>query len=270
MNCEIKYRTLQAVIGALIAAALMVPAVCSAQDDAQLAQEAFDRGMSHYTEENYGDAVAEFRKGHQLMPNGLFLYNISLSYMRLGNHEKALRYAERAVEMRDHLPPKSDARNSARMGALRARLSAIGLAGRLEPQETEPTDDRDDLLADAESDNSQETEGWPGTLTYIGAGTAALGGALIISAGVMGSDIDARIDQLGDTDDRQSYDAMRSEIESDRSVGRVLLFSGIGLVAAGGGLVAWDLYGGESETTLLTLQPEIGGDRVGARLDWQW
>lgn len=269
MNCEIEKGAVHVVIGALMAALLLVPATSPAQDNAQLAQEAFDRGMSHYTEEEYGDAVAEFRKGHQLMPNGMFLYNISLSYMRLENHEKALRYAERAIEMREHLPPKADAKNAARMSGLHTRLVVLQLAAELKPVETEPPAGDGDLFADAEPDDSPEA-GWPGTLTYVGAGTAALGGVLIVGAGVMGSDVDERADQLAGVEDRSTYDTMRDEIESDRMLGRVLLFSGLGLVAAGGGLVAWDFYGGQSESPRLSLQPEVGGDRVGARLDWQW
>lgn len=267
MNCKIAIGMVQAVLGALIAAVLLVPATSAAQDDARLAQEAFDRGMSHYTEQNYGDAVAEFRKGHQLMPNGMFLYNISLSYMRLKNHEMALRYAERAREMREHLPPKSDAKNAARIGGLNARLGALQLAKKLEPIAAEP-DQGGDRFVDSAVDDS--TESWPGTLTYVGAGTAVLGGALVIGAGVMGSDIDERVEQLAGVEDRSAYDTMRADIESDRTLGRVLLFSGLGLVAAGGGLVAWDYYGDQAETSRLSVQPELGGDRLGARLHWQW
>jgi tetratricopeptide (TPR) repeat protein len=247
---------------------VFAPTDVLAQDasKAEQAQQAFDDGMSFYTEKEYGKAVAEFRKGYALMPAGMFLYNITLSYIKLGEYAKAQRYAQRAAEQGD-LPKKTLVKNAARIDALTVRISAAKLADSLEPEA------QSDLFGSQKpKDPSGETpkeSGGPGMMTYAGAGTALVGVGLIGGALYMGSDIEARSDQLAQVDDRADYDTMRSSIESDRSVGQVLLVSGIGLAAVGSGLVVWDLMGSDESSGELSVQPLVGAT-TGARVQWQW
>lgn len=257
-------------VALLLALCVLSPTGAFAQDDkAKLAQDAFDAGMSHYAEKEYGKAIAEFRKGYRVVPAGMFLYNIALSYGKLGDYDKALRYAERAGQKKD-LPNKVRVRNTARIQALKVRQSAAVLAERLEP-ETQQSDlfgGGDGTQKDPMGGEEQQSGGL-GTLTYVGAGTAVVGLGLIGGALYLGRDLDGRISELGTVDARAEYDAMRSDIESDRTVGQILLFSGVGLTAAGAGLVGWDLAGSSAEEgARITVRPKLGAP--GAEVSWRW
>lgn len=251
---------------------VLAPSDALAQDAsrAKRAQQAFDEGMSHYTEKKYAEAVTEFRKGYSLMPAGMFLYNIALSYIKLGEYAKARRYAKRA-DGRDDLPKKARVKNAARIDALGIRLHAATVADAIEPAEP---DDQTDLIGSkdpkvSEAPGSREPKGGVGMWTYAGLGTAVVGAGLVGGALYMGSDLEARIDHLAQVTDRGEYDQMRASIESDRTVGQVLLVSGIGLVAAGSGLVVWDLLGADEQSGALSVQPQLGST-TGARVRWEW
>lgn len=254
----------------LMVLCLMLPAQVLGQekDKVERAQAAFDQGINYYVQQEYGKAIAEFRKGHQILPSGMFLYNISLSYIKLKNWPAALKYAREAAARGD-LPKKHATKNAARHAAVSMHIQAGSMA---EAAAKKADTQQPDLHAGAGQQyggTDQPQEGaWPGLWTYVGAGTAVAGAGLVAGAVVIGSDVQTRIDQLGGLEDKEEYDRMRSSIESDRTVGQVLLFSGIGLVAAGSGLAIWDYMQSEQQAQLVLGSGAAGAPGASFRLQW--
>ena len=253
----------------LLALCLLLPAQAFGQDDDKVerAQEAFDQGINFYVQQEYGKAIAEFRKGHQVLPSGMFLYNISLSYIKLKNWPAAIKYAREAAARGD-LPKKHAAKNHARHTAVSMRIQAGALA-KAAAEKTKQ--DQGDLFGGGQQGGGTSQPApsrWPGLWTYVGAGSAVVGAGLVAGAVVIGSDVQTRIDTLGGVEDKDEYDRMRSSIESDRTVGQVLLFSGIGLVAAGSGLAVWDYTQSEQQAQFVLGAGAMGAPGASFRLQW--
>src|SRR5690554_552704 len=95
--------------------------------DQEMAREHFDQGALYYTQQEYGRAIVEFLKGHELAPHAMFLYNISLSYEHLDNTRQALGAAERAKNFTGMSDPVI-VRNDARIAAFHAQLESVAVA----------------------------------------------------------------------------------------------------------------------------------------------
>ncbi|MFB6263480.1 MAG: tetratricopeptide repeat protein [Bradymonadaceae bacterium] len=224
-------------------AALSTPAVAaedSKEDRAARAQEAFDKGVALYEKGEYAPAIVEFKKGYQLVENPIFLYNAGMAQMQLDKFDRARETAAKVAEMSSAKPSVR-----AKAAGLERGSSAV-LAGRRVAGEAES--DRRQRAESAADATREETGGRFGTLGWIGASAGAVGvgglvGAAVVSAGL--SDDWNELRRLRDEPRRrEAFESKQSEIESKQTVGKVLLFSGASLAAAGAGLVVADLVSG--------------------------
>lgn len=227
-----------------------MPAVAWAQ--AGEAQAHFEKGAEWYTAGEYSKAIVEFLKGYNLEPNAMFLYNVSLSYTKLGNYDEAMTYAERA-RAEQGMPDDVAVRNDARIAALSVQRSTTLAASRatqvsvVEPEPVEP----------APEAGGFGVLGISGVVVGV-AGLGLVGGAYVINSGVS-EDIEA-LEGEANGGDRQRFDQLKSDIEGDQTLGQILLFSGLGLAAAGVTMVALELTDDEQPSTAtLDVVPSVSG-----------
>ncbi len=239
----------------IVFALLLAPAESFAQAPSQetvdQAEAHFQKGAEWYTTGEYSKAIVEFLKGYNVVPNAMFLYNISLSYAKLGNSDDALMYAERA-QNEVGMPDDVASRNSGRISALRVRLSGLDVAKNVS--------DLSNVVDVAPTQPAESGFGWMG-MTGVAVGVAGLGligGSALIGMGV--SDDITALEDEANGGDQARFDDLKASIESDQSLGKVLLFSGAGLAALGVTLVVVDLMNDEEPTqTSLRLVPTNGG-----------
>ncbi len=213
----------------------------------------FETGADLYYDEKYEEAIAEFEAGHALIPNAIFLYNISLAYERMGETEKALQKAEEAEEM-GGLSEQERVSNRARIAALQRTTTATELA------ETRRTP----------SPLVRFTHwGWIGSGLVAG-GLLALAGTLSVDA-ALSDDVDAYRD-AAQSGNRAEYDRLADDIKRRQTGGRVLFFLGTAGVIGGTGLIVYDLMfnpnNRPAETPQVALIPGRGGASL--QLRWTW
>src|SRR5690554_44691 len=252
--------------------AAIAPGPAMAQEpEVSNAQEAFNLGMEDYNEENYEAAIAKFQRGYEFQPETMFLYNIALAHLKLGNYADAHAFARRAHAAND-LPAPAHASNAVRLGALGARLTTAQIVeterASIVARDLKERQERQALEASIKYPVAAAAG--PGALTYAGAGAAIVGAGLVAGALYLGYDVQQRLDTLGTVEQRPHYDTQREEIEADQNLGQILLYSGIGLAAIGSGLLVYDLLGAaSSDSPQITLEPTLGATR-GARATLRW
>ena len=192
-------------------------------------QQHFDRGATLYKQGDYEGAIHEFEAGNALIPNAIFLYNISLAEAKLGRHREALARAEEAQEM--GLPDEDANQNAARIAALRTSLEAQDVA--------QDVHDHPSPSFFSGLSNPLSTIGWVGVAS-VSLGTLAMLGTLQVDLS-LGDTVDA-FRQAAADGDAATYDDLRQQIKRRQTWGRVLLFGGAGLVAAGAAAIVYDLF----------------------------
>ncbi len=224
------------------------------------AQVYFEAGAEEYAKGEYSKAIVEFLKGYNLVPNAMFLYNISLSYRKLGNWEDALAAAEKA-KTEEGMPDDVKVRNDSRINAYRTIIAAQDMAddaARL--AQAEETKDPEPEVKKSEG-SSFGALGWTGVILTV-AGVGAGVGALIVANGVS-SDIDD-YEAAAQTGDRTTYDRLRDDIESGQSTGQILMYTGIGLGVAGLTMIMIEVFaGGESDSQAIYVAPTEKGATAG-------
>ncbi len=241
--------------------AALVPAVATAQDDADRQQEAaelYKEGFDLYYAGEYAVAITKLKAGFELDPNAMFLYSISLSYSKLGNWDEALKNARKADEM-GGMPDEVRDGNLGRMGAYMIAQRSEEVAEDIAKPDDAPdvcstNDDCDEgylcnirigaCVERIGPDPEEPGEPLFSPIGWAGVGVGALGiglttGAIIVSAGLK-DDIEEHSRLLDE--DPDAADELGQQIRGRQTLGKVLLFSGIGAVAAGGGLVVYDLF----------------------------
>lgn len=183
------------------------------------AEEIFAEGAMLYNTEEYRAARKQFLDAYKAYPAAIFLYNAARSSEQLGELDTALKQAKRArAEQRYPLPEKWRKRNSRLIGSLQTRIS------------------QREYERELEQARGLDWRGWSGV------GAAGVGAsAIVLGLGVFGRQAREGNEELATIRDQAEYQVRRDEVEADKTTAQVFLFSGLGLVAAGGGLVAWDL-----------------------------
>lgn len=262
----------------LIAAALVAgpaaPAVAQSSDEPtkeelKRAGEHFQNGAENYAAGDYSKAIVDFLKAYNEVPNALFLYNISLSYGKLGNVEDALAAARKAGAgegMDDH----TTNRNQARIMAYERWTSAARVAGHIETARARAEAEKKKQQQQAQQHDTGSAKGSTfGGLGWIGAGLMVAGGGLSVGSAIVANGLKQPIEdykQAGESGDAQSYDTLKSEIRSDQSLGKVLLFAGTGTAAVGLVLLLVDLGNGAGENeTAVFFSPTADGAMAGLR-----
>lgn len=229
-----------------------------AQENVEQAQKHFETGAEWYAQGEYAKAIVEFLKGHNLSPNAMFLYNISLSYAKLENIDDALEAAERAIR-EGGLPPEVAVRNEARIRAFRLNMVARSVSGSVNLALTEKKS-----VPDPEptpSGSSFGALGWTGVaLTTVGVGLGV--GAFLVSGGVS-DDIEA-LKAEANGGDLIRYTELKSSVEDGQSTGQLLVYTGAGLGAVGITLILIDLFSGsETNSTSWYIGPQRDGIQAG-------
>lgn len=244
---------------AMILMLLLCASPAIAQDNVELAQKHFESGAEWYAQGEYAKAIVEFLKGHNLSPNAMFLYNISLSYAKLDNIDDALVAAERAIK-EGGLPPDVAVRNEARIRAFQMNSTARSVSGSVNLALNEKK-----TVVDPEPTPKASSGfgalGWTGVaLTTVGVGLGA--GAMVLSSGV--ADDIASLKSEANGGDLIRYTELKSSIEDDQSTGQILVYAGAGLGAVGLTLILIELMSGdESSATSWYVGPHRDGFQAG-------
>lgn len=208
-------------------------------------KEAYRAGMEHYKSGDYRKAVEEFRRVLDKKPHPVLYFNLSQAYVRLGEWEKAEKFAKRA-EQKESLDASTTARNRGTIAG-----TSVVRSGR-HVQKT--VADRSNSGAESVSGpggssgaTASSRGGGFGLLGWTGVGLAVTGGG----AGVWSALVNARLDEMFRVWEREcsgeeppvseSCRSQRDAIQAQQTKGRALLYSGIGLGAAGVTLIAIDL-----------------------------
>jgi|GEM_PF-5456514 len=226
------------------------PARAQAPDNAAAitaAQRHFDDGVAAYQNEDYARALEEFDKAYAQIPAAIFLYNAARVAEKLEQFEESLKLAELAqAEVERPLPDALVEKNTQLIKSLEQRIDQIAAQAEAEERRTPPTRfTRREPTASQPAQVAPPTatpsdEGWS-ALRYSGGGIAFLGLGLIGTSIYLSADANSQIDELSTIDEPKDFNRRVDSIEEQQFTGKVLLFSGIATVAAGGALIAWDL-----------------------------
>jgi tetratricopeptide (TPR) repeat protein len=242
-------------------------ATASAQepDDERRAAAYYEQGVDAFFNKKYSLALTYFKRAHTLDPDPVFLYNISRAHSKLGNPVDALEAATEAQGM-DGLPPDTLEKNAQRIVAYQRGVTATEICEALSPSDV-------DLGDDEAPERGLSMVGWSGV------GVASLGAAALIGAGAVNMMVSGDIDDYeaaradGDFERAQG---LHGDIGDQQQIGQMLLYSGAGLIAVGGGLFAYDLLGfGESSSGAeqekgAKIYGGASGDGVSVQMRWSF
>jgi tetratricopeptide (TPR) repeat protein len=220
----------------------------------QQARRHFKNGASAFRNEDYKAAIRAFEKAYEMNPDGMILYNLSLAHLRSGDLYQALDRAQKADGSGD-LSRSVRVRNRARIRALDqvfgARTAAKAIArqrkARASSTETGQTsgpaepDGGATGVSGGRTDTGGSTGGL-GPIGWAGIGVAAAGLGSIGGAGLVDSQLQSDVERYrraAQSGDIETYNRLESDIRRRQSLGRTLLYSGIG--AAGVGLLVLGL-----------------------------
>lgn len=227
------------------------------EQDIEKARGHFATGAEFYALGDFSKAIVEFLQGHNLAPNAMFLYNISLSYQRLENLPEARNAAVKARGF-DGMPQEVSVRNEARISSFDVVLRARDLSESVNEV---------DAPADAMVTGATTSEAPSnfGALGWTGAALTAIGAASLVFALVLNSQVEADLATIDEARARNDFDEanrLTDEVNSTRTTGLIFLFSGIGFAAVGLSMVAWDLLDDDSAqgSVDLTIAPTDTAD----------
>lgn len=256
----------QLAVAAVVVSSVLCASTASAQTEAEQAAALYKEGIDLYFAEDYGLAITKFRAGYQLDPNPMFLYSISLCFYRLGNIPEARAHAERA-DAAGGLNERDAANNRARIAAFDVAITvhsmlpaqatrecvsdaqctdgatcdvAAGLC--LLPQPTQPT---------------ATTVRRLGPVGYAGIGAAAIGAGLLVGAGVTSLAVGRDETELARADDPTEAEALVTQIEKNKNLGKFFVLGGAGMTAVGLGLVVVDLIALPKRDDSVALTPML-------------
>lgn len=173
-------------------------------------EEAMNNGVVLHGNGEFIAAALEFRKAFEIAPYALFAYNAARSYHEGQSHRQAHAEYETALSIED-----ADY-------ALPEEYRALALAYRAE------------LEKPVEEERVWTNKWW------IGTSVASTGGALLLVSAIFDNRASSGIERLNSMDNEASYNSQRAKVESDQSIGRAFLWSGVGLLAVGTGVFVWD------------------------------
>lgn len=218
----------------------------------------FQSGRLYFDRAQYDDALREFEAAYELSHRAGLLYNIYLTYERLGRYGEAADRLEQYLRDDPTVADEQRATYTARIANLRERVVTDAP---LDPVPTAPVEPADE--------GGLTALGIAGVVT-LGAGAASL--IVFAIAGGMALGEDASLaDRCGANAGRTCTEEDVSSLRTMTTVADVTWIAGLGLAAAGATLLAIDLTRDRSsETTRISLAPMIGlgiaGATIGGRL----
>ena len=247
-------RLLVILASAIIAAAPLAPAFAQTYDDATIeaVNDHFARGEQYFYEEDYPNAIRQFEAANELIPNAIFLYNISVAYEKMGERDKALEKAKEADRM-GGLGEREQTLNQGRIRAMQAAQTAEVAAAEM-PLGPPPL-------------FSFTKWGW------IGSATAALGGLMLVNVLIVDSRLADEVDaykEAAAVEDAAEYERLKAELRSRQTGARALFVVGTLALVGGVGLVIWDLRfnpdnPGVGRDVTVGVTPTLGGGAASVR-----
>lgn len=263
-----------AVLGFLALLFLALPAAAQqpSPDDLKKAEEHFKKGAEWYVAGEYAKAIVEFKFGHRLAPNAMFLYNMSLAYERLQSYEEAAGVAQEARKM-GGMPDEITVRNEARLTAFEVILDAqaVATSAKAVAQDDQQVKD-DDVIKDEQKMTIERADGIK-TIGYIGIGLAAVGGGLVLGGFVTNESVKSDITDFRNAatqGDRATYDSLAESIPNKQRTGKLLYAMGAAAVGVGFVLFVTDIFVGTEEVPIqVSVAPSPEGAWVGARMTFR-
>ncbi len=234
----------------------LIPTVASAQQsDDELARHFFETGRTYFSRAEYQQAAEAFGEAYRLSGRPALLVNQARALEAAGDLPGAIRTLEQAsseLDPGDDLYP-TIAPKLERLRAQQAHAEAEAAARQAQDEDAEETE-TEELVNESVMPSEPVEASGPGTLFWVGIGSAALGGALLVTSLITGvaahgvySDLEGACpgdvcppDRAGDIDRGNALGTAST----------VLLF--VGAVAAAAGVTLILLDGGSDEE-----QPEV-------------
>ena len=250
-------RWLGAALAALLAIVALPSPAGAQQDDVEQAKKYYKRGMQAFYEDDYPMAITNFKRAHSISPSGTLLFNISAAYSKLAKPEDALEFARKAAEF-DDLPKDTRVKNSARMTGYRVAIRVREATGA-----PRATGGGSGSGSGGNSGGSDMT-----TLRWVGVSVGVAGVGLLAGAGAVGANVSSNIDAKTAAEQRGDLaeaDELYQTIQSQQTIGQILLYSGIAAIAGGTTLFILDSTSTSSEGQALDVTggPTADGFRVG-------
>lgn len=249
---------------------LALTATAAAQDEEPSADERaamhFRAAMSYFDDENFEQALVEFRSAHELSGRPEMRYNIGLTLERLGRWDEAAAAHEAFLEEAPDHPDAAEART--RMDRARGRAQREQETG----ERVSPVDGNDPVrdpqpLEEAEPVDESETNEGSRAAPWIVLGASAAVGVVALGTGLAAHGIH------GELEDDCPGGVCPAERAGDVDKGRALARASTALtfVALAGAVTGVILFfvGGEEERTdrvALEMAPTRGGGYVQGRL----
>lgn len=260
-----------------------------AQSVNEQVQDHFDQGIKYYVSGEYDSSILEFRKAHRLLPEPIFLYNIARAQVKLNRCEDAFETAERAISS-DRLKGETRAKAQSVIASCRVFVTgdrvrssiaearqARARAEREELERTRITAERERIEAEKERTKQlreMKVEGGAasdeprfGALGWIGAGFMVVGAGALTGTAIVSSTLSDQWDDYRAASaggNLETYRGLRSDIEENQNIAKILLFSGVGLAAGGAAMVILDLLPSGSESApSQALIPRLGPGGAG-------
>ena len=233
--------------------ASLAVAQSNVKEETTLARQALEEGNKLQLEEKYAEAILMYEKGYRIHQAAIFRHAQAFAAWELGNLEKAIDYARRAAGSNDvPLGPSTALKNQAYLRAWQTQLEANNLSRRLAERR------RRELSAQAFR---------PGWKTWTGIGMASAGLGLGIYALVLGEQVSEDNAALAGLPYNE-YQRQRSDVEDQQFVGKIVLFSAIGLGVVGASLIAWDVLEPREAQFTWGIAPAKSG--ASAHVGWEW
>jgi tetratricopeptide (TPR) repeat protein len=182
------------------------------------AQKLFQEGYKAYQKQDYTTAVSLWRQAYEYVPEAVFLFNAARAAEKLGNLSTAEKLAEQAKAKDNRTLSAEDA---AKNEQLLQRVS-----------------EKQKYRESKEAWKREKKLDWRAVSGFAAVGVGVGG---IISAGLVGREAQRINNDLAEARTRPEYRNLTDTFQARQNLGRGLLYSGIGLAAAGASFVVWDL-----------------------------
>ena len=254
-------RWLGAALVALLAVVALPSSAGAQQNDVEEAKKYYKRGMQAFYEDDYPMAITNFKRAHSISPSGTLLFNISAAYSKLAKPKDALEFSHKAAEF-DDLPKDTRVKNQARMHGYRVAIRVRDATG------AQYATDDSGSGSGGGSGGSDMT-----ALRWVGVSIGVAGVGLLAGAGAVGANVSSNIDAKTAAEQRGDLaeaDDLYQTIQSQQTIGQILLYSGIAAVAGGTTVFILDSTSKSSESRALDVTggPTADGFRVGVDLDF--
>lgn len=235
------------------------------EDIATRVEQLSERGAELFHQERYREAIATFEEAYALAQVANLLYNIGLSYERLGEGDKAIEAYERFIVARD-ADPEVRARALERVRAL--RQAQVRPDDKIVKPDPGPTPDPGQGKI-GDKDKGMGALGVTGIIVG-GAGVLMTGAGVVF--GVLANNEQDNFDSSRDLYTKQ---VARTNAENRALAADVFYGLGAASLLAGATLFLVDqLSGAEAappgEAQGWHLRPDLGPGRAGATIEWNF